>query len=49
MILEISVCLFIYEVTAATVNFRFYKQCSQAATRLIWKQAIIAQNASIAI
>ena len=34
-ILGIFVYLFIYEVTMTKVNFRFYKQCSQAATRLI--------------
>ena len=47
MILEIFVYLFIYEVTATKVNFCFYKQCSQAATRLICERAIFAQNASI--
>ena len=41
------VYLFIWEVTATKVNFRFYKQCSQATTRLIFKGATFAQNASI--
>ena len=43
----IFVYLFIYEVTTTKVNFRFYKHCSQAATRLFSEQAIFAQNASI--
>ena len=34
-ILGIFVCLFIYEVTTTKVNFRFQRQCNQAATRLI--------------
>ena len=34
-ILGIFVYLFIYKVTMTKVNFRFYKQCSQAATHLI--------------
>ena len=33
-ILGILVYLFIYEVTTTKVNFRFQKQCSQAATGL---------------
>lgn len=45
--LVIVVNLFIYEVTATKVNARFYKQCSQAAARLIWEKAIFAQNAGI--
>ena len=35
MILGIFVYLFIYKVTTTKVIFRFKKQCSQAATRLI--------------
>ena len=35
MILGIFVCLFIYKVTTTKVIFRFKKQCSQAAKRLI--------------
>ena len=46
MILAIFVYLFICKVTTIKVNFRFYKQCSQAETRLICKQAIFPQNAS---
>ena len=46
-ILEMFVHLFIWEVTTAKVNFRFYKQCSQTATHLICEEAIFAQNASI--
>ena len=45
-ILGIFVYLFISKVTTTKVNFRFKKQPSQAATRLIWEQAIFAQNAS---
>ena len=33
-ILEIFIYLFIYEVTTTKIDFRFQKQCSQAATRL---------------
>ena len=46
-ILEIFVHLFICEVTTTKGNFRFYKQCSQTATRLICERAIFAPNASI--
>ena len=46
-ILGIFVYLFISKVTTTKVNFRFYKQRSQGATRLIWERAISAQNASI--
>ena len=46
-ILRTFVYLFICKVTTTKVNFRFYKQCSQAATRLICKRAIFCQNASI--
>ena len=41
------VYLFIFEVTTTKLSFRFYKQCSQAVTRLIRERAIFAQNASI--
>ena len=34
-ILGIFACLFIYKVTTTKLNFSFYKQCSQAAVRLI--------------
>ena len=34
-ILGIFVYLFIHEYTTTKVNFRFQKQCNQAATRLI--------------
>ena len=47
-ILGIFVFLHISEVTITKVNFRFYKQCNQAATLLpICERAIFAQNASI--
>ena len=46
-ILGIFVYLFKCKVTMTKVNFRFYKQCSQAASRLICECAISAQNASI--
>ena len=42
MILGIFVYLFIYKVTTTKVNFRFYKQCSQAITRLFYERAIFA-------
>ena len=45
-ILEIFVYLFICEFTMTKVNFRFYKQCSQAATQLFCERAIFAQNAN---
>ena len=45
-ILGIFVYLFIWEVTTTKVNFHFYKQCSQVATRLICKWAIFVLNAS---
>ena len=41
-ILGIFVYLFIYKVTTTKVNFRFYKQCSQAITRLFYERAIFA-------
>ena len=41
------VYLFICDVTTRNVNCRFYKQCIHAATRLIRKRAIFAQNASV--
>ena len=47
MILGIFVYYFIFKVTTAKVNFRFYKQCNQAATRLICEGVIFVQNASI--
>ena len=47
-LLGIFVYEFICKVTMTKVNFRFYKQFSQAATRLIFERAIFAQNASIA-
>ena len=43
----IFIYLFICEVTMTKVNFPFYKQCSQAASRFICKQAIFVQNAII--
>ena len=41
-ILGIFVYLFIYKVTTTKVNFRFYKQCSQAITQLFYERAIFA-------
>ena len=41
-ILEISVYLFICDVTTAKVNLRFYKQCSQASALLIYEWAVFA-------
>ena len=41
-ILGIFVYLFISKVTTTKVNFRFYKQCSQVATRPLCEQAIFA-------
>ena len=41
-ILGIFVYLFIYKVTTTKVNFCFYKQCSQAITRLFYERAILA-------
>ena len=46
-ILEIFVYLFISKVTSTEGNSRFYKQCSQAAARLICERAIFGQNTSI--
>ena len=37
----------ICKATTTKVNFRFYQQRSQAATRIICKQATFPQNASI--
>ena len=37
------VYLFICEVTTTKVNFRFYKWCSQAATRLICEQVVLCK------
>ena len=48
-ILWIFAYLFIYEVTTTNVNFRFYKQSSQAATGLICERASFAENASISV
>ena len=39
--------MLICKVTTIKVNFRFYKQCSQAETRLISERAIFPQNADI--
>ena len=39
--------MFICEITTTEVNFCFYKQYSQTATRLICKRTIFAQNARI--
>ena len=39
--------LFICQVTAGKVNFRFHKQCSQATARSVCERAISAQNTSI--
>ena len=36
--------LFSYEVSTTKVDFCFYKQCSQAATRLICKRVSFVQN-----
>ena len=47
-ILGIFVYLFLCKVMTTKVNFRFYKECSQAVTSLICKRAIFAQDASIA-
>ena len=41
-ILGIFVYLFISKVTTTKVKFRFYKQCSQGATRVICERAISA-------
>ena len=43
----ICVYLFICEVTTTKVNFHFCKQCSQAATRLIWERTIFEENTGI--
>ena len=42
-----SDAFFIWKVTTTKVNFRFKKQCNQAATRLIYEQAIFTQNVRI--
>ena len=42
-ILGIFVYLFISKVTTKKVNFRFYKQCSQGAIRLLCEQAILSK------
>ena len=47
MMLGIFVYLFIWDVTTTKVNFCCYKQCSQAATRLICERVVFAQNASV--
>ena len=47
MKLSIFVYLLICKITSTKVNFRYYKQCSQAATRLICERSIFAQSASI--
>ena len=39
--------LFICEVTVTKVNFRFNKQLSEAATRVIYKRVIFLRNAGI--
>ena len=47
MVQRIFVYLFICKVTTTKVNFRFYKQSSQATTRLICEGAIFVQAALI--
>ena len=43
-VLGTVVYLFICKVITTKENFRFYKQCSQASTRLICELAAFAQN-----
>ena len=39
----LGILIYLFEVTTAKVNFRFYKQYSHVATRLICKRATFAQ------